>query len=264
METHSTFTTRPVGVSVRAVTKSYGTQRVLNGIDLQVEPGETFVIMGPSGAGKTVLLRQIIGLEHPDSGEVLIDGGNAADPATHARVRTAIVFQAGALFNSMTVFDNLALYPREHRLHDEKTIARKVRAALDALHIGAAANKIPAELSGGMRKRVAVARALVMEPQVILYDEPTSELDPVMAANTAELIATVGRDTGATSIVITHDRSLASGIAHRVAMLMDGRITFTGTPAQLATATDPRIRDFMNPAINLDQPRFKSQEESAS
>ena len=253
----------PVAVSVRNLSKAFGKQQVLDGVSLEVEPGQIFVLMGPSGSGKSVLLRHLVGLEHADQGEALIAGGSAADPETQGRTRVAMVFQAGALFNSMTVYDNLALYPREHRLYDEAKIRQKVTQVMQALSIESAGEKIPAMLSGGMKKRVAVARAIIMEPQLILYDEPTSELDPILAATTSELIATISRETGATSLVVTHDRDLALAIADRVALLMNGRLVFNGTPQELRNSADARVQEFMNPSIDPNNPRFRKQENDA-
>jgi phospholipid/cholesterol/gamma-HCH transport system ATP-binding protein len=250
----------PVGFDVRGLKKRYGEQLVLRDIDLQIEPGEIFVIMGPSGSGKTVLLRQLVGLERPTAGEVRLGGLDPADPATRERIALALVFQAGALFNSLSVFDNLALYPAEHRLHPPEVIREKVMRALQILSLEKAAQKFPSELSGGMKKRVAIARALVMEPQVILYDEPTSELDPIMAATISEIIATLKREFSVTTVVVSHDRDLALTIADRVAILMHGRVKAIGTPDELRAHTDPEIVDFLNPRINLDQPRFKQLE----
>lgn len=250
--------TKPIAVRIDKVTKSYGEQTVLHGIDLSIEPGEIFVIMGPSGSGKSVLLRQVIGLEQPQQGQVLLDDMPAHDPATRTKVHAAMVFQSGALFNSMTVFDNLALYLREHRLYPEAEIRERVTEALEMLSIDDAAHKIPAELSGGMRKRVSVARAIVMQPQLVLYDEPTSELDPIMAATTSELIATVRKEMGVTSIVVTHDRQLAEAIGDRIAILFNGKLSFLGDRKALAASEDPTIREFLDPKINLDKPRFRN------
>ncbi len=247
----------PVAVEVRNLCRSYGETQVLKDVSFQVEPGEIFVIMGPSGAGKSVLLKHIIGLERADSGEILIAGKDASSTKTHRDIRTGIVFQAGALFNSMTVYENLALYPTEHRLYDKETIRRKVMEALAIVSLEEAADKIPAELSGGMKKRVAVARALVIEPQLLLYDEPTSELDPILAATVAELIATVRKETNLTSIVVTHDTVLAKTIGNRVALLLDGRIHTIATPDELTRNDDPDIQDFLHPKIDLDNPRFR-------
>ena len=246
-----------VGVSVEELSKDFNGFPVLRGITLTVNPGEIFVLMGPSGSGKSVLLKHVVGLERPSAGRVLVDGHDASDPATRGRVRMALVFQAGALFNSMTVYDNLALYPREHRLGTESAIRDKVMRSLQILSLENAAGKVPAELSGGMRKRVAIARALVMEPQLMLYDEPTSELDPVMSATISEVIATLREQYHVTSIVVSHDRDLALGIADRVGILMGGRLVSLGPPADLRAPTDPRVADFLNPVIDLRNPRFR-------
>ena len=259
----STVKVEPVAVKIENLSKSYGEQEVLKEVSLVIEPGQIFVLMGPSGSGKSVLLRQVIGLEFPDGGNVMIENEPAHIPTTHDKYRTALVFQAGALFNSMTVYDNLALYPREHRLYSEPVIREKVMAVMRALSIEGAAKKIPAELSGGMKKRVAVARAIIMEPQLILYDEPTSELDPILAATTSELIATISRETGATSLVVTHDRDLALSVADRVALLMNGQVVFTGTPDELRNNSDERVQEFMNPTIDPNNPRFRKQENDA-
>jgi len=254
----------PVGVRVEGLSKSFGTHEVLLNVSLNVEPGEIFVLMGPSGSGKSVLLKHIVGLETPSAGRVTVDGLDAADPATRRTVHMALVFQAGALFNSLSVYDNLALYLREHRLGTEAQIREKVRHALQILSLENAEKKSPAELSGGMKKRVAIARALVMEPQLMLYDEPTSELDPIMSATISEIIATLKAQTRVTTIVVSHDRDLALGIADRVGILMGGELLTIATPAELRRSTDPRITDFLNPKINLSSPRFKQLETTAT
>jgi phospholipid/cholesterol/gamma-HCH transport system ATP-binding protein len=249
-----------VGVAFEGVSKAFGRLEVLKNITLRVEPGEIFVLMGPSGSGKSVLLRHIVGLEAPDAGRVLVDGHDAVSEETREHVRMALVFQAGALFNSLSVYDNLALYPREHRIADEAGIREKVMRALQILSLEGTADKFPAALSGGMKKRVAIARALVMEPQLMLYDEPTSELDPVMSATISEVIATLKQEYRVTTIVVSHDRELAFGIAGRVGILMGGELIHVGPPADLRTPQDPRIADFMNPKIDLQNPRFKQLE----
>jgi len=254
----------PVGVKVETLSKSFGTHEVLRNVSLEVAPGEIFVLMGPSGSGKSVLLKHIVGLETPSAGRVTVDGLDAADPATRRAVHMALVFQAGALFNSLSVYDNLALYLREHRLGTEGQIREKVRHALQILSLENAEKKSPAELSGGMKKRVAIARALVMEPQLMLYDEPTSELDPIMSATISEIIATLKTQTRVTTIVVSHDRDLALGIADRVGILMGGELLTIATPPELRRSTDPRITDFLNPQINLNAPRFKQLETTAS
>ena len=246
-----------VGVTIEGLTKNFGSLEVLKNVSFNVEPGEIFVLMGPSGSGKSVLLKHIVGLEAPTSGRVLIDGRDVTAEETLEHVRIALVFQAGALFNSLSVYDNLALYPREHRLGNEATIREKVTRALQILSLENAAEKFPSELSGGMRKRVAIARALVMEPQLMLYDEPTSELDPVMSATISEIIATLKDEYHVTTIVVSHDRELALGIADRVGILMGGELVSLGPPAELHAPKDPRIADFFAPKIDLKNPRFK-------
>ena len=249
-----------VGITVAHLTKKFANVTVLNDVSFEVRPGEIFCLMGPSGSGKTVLLKHIVGLETPTSGQVRIGEFDASDPATRAKVRLAFVFQAGALFNSMTVYDNLALYPREHRLGDEKDIRERVMHALSILSLEKALNKMPSELSGGMKRRVAIARALVMEPQLLLYDEPTAELDPILGATIIEIIATLREHTAVTSLVVTHDRSLALSIADRVAIIMDGRIRAVGVPEDFKHTTDPVITNFLSPRIDLKHPRFKQLE----
>jgi phospholipid/cholesterol/gamma-HCH transport system ATP-binding protein len=246
----------PVGVEISNLSKSYGAQSVLKDVSLTVKPGEIFVIMGPSGSGKSVLLRQIAGLESPTSGTARINGHDPSQPETRDRFALALVFQAGALFNSLSVYDNLALYPLEHRLCAKHEIRDRVMRALKILSLENAAKKFPSELSGGMKKRVAIARALVMEPQLMLYDEPTSELDPVMAATITEIIATLKQEHQVTTIVVSHDRDLALTIGDRVAILMKGVLRTVSTPAELRNVTDPDIVDFLNPKIDLKNPRY--------
>jgi phospholipid/cholesterol/gamma-HCH transport system ATP-binding protein len=249
-----------VGVKAENLTKKYGDTTVLSDVSFEVQPGEIFVLMGPSGSGKSVLLRHIAGLEIPTSGKVTIDGHDPSLAETRERVRVALVFQAGALFNSLSVYDNLALYPREHRSGDESAIKEKVMHALKILSVEDASEKFPSELSGGMKKRVSIARALVMEPQLLLYDEPTSELDPVMGATITEIIGTLKNEYSVTSLVVTHDRALALTISNRVGILMDGKLISIGTPADLTDSKDPKIVDFLNPKIDIKHPRFKKLE----
>lgn len=249
-----------VGVSLEHLSKSFGPSEVLRDISFSVAPGEIFVLMGPSGSGKSVLLKHLVGLELPTAGSVTVGGYDASSPVTREEVRMALVFQSGALFNSMSVYDNLALYPREHRLTTEEGIRDKVLRALQILSLENAVHKLPSELSGGMKKRVAIARALVMEPQLMLYDEPTSELDPVMAATITEIIATLKEQYHVTTIVVSHDRDLALGIADRVGILMGGRLVSLGPPADLRQPRDPRVADFLNPQIDLKNPRFRQLE----
>ena len=264
IETTSNPTAEPakpaVDVAIENLCKDFGSLKVLKNVSFTVAPGEIFVLMGPSGSGKSVLLKHIVGLELPTSGRVLVDGRDAATEETREQIRMALVFQAGALFNSLSVFDNLALYPREHRLGSESDIRARVMRALQILSLEGAFQKFPAALSGGMKKRVAIARALVMEPQLMLYDEPTSELDPVMSVTISEIIATLKEEYHVTSIVVSHDRELALGIGDRVGILMGGELVSLGSAADLRTPKDPRIAEFLSPKIDLRNPRFRKLE----
>jgi len=249
-----------VSVQVSNLAKSYGSQQVLSDINLDIAPGEIFTIMGPSGSGKSVLLRHIAGLETASAGTVTINGQDPRLPETRDRFALALVFQAGALFNSLSVYDNLALYPLEHRICPKEEIRDRVMRALQILSIEGAAQKLPAELSGGMKKRVAIARALVMEPQLILFDEPTSELDPIMSATIAEIIATLKQHYSVTTLVVSHDRDLALTISDRVAIMRQGRLLAVDKPAAIRASDNPSIIEFLNPRIDLANPRFKKLE----
>src|ERR1051325_7196064 len=218
-----------VSVEVRGLRKSFNSTEVLKGLDFDVKPGEIFVIMGPSGSGKSVLLKQIIGLDEADAGEILISGESIQSPEVMDKYRMAMVFQSGALLNSLTVGENVGLYLTEHRLKPLEEIARIVSEKLEVVGLKDTENKMPSELSGGMKKRVAIARALVIEPQLILYDEPTSELDPLMTVVIGEEILNLKRRIKVTSIVVTHDRDLAFGVADRMAMMHEGQILAIGT-----------------------------------
>jgi phospholipid/cholesterol/gamma-HCH transport system ATP-binding protein len=234
-----------VDVHVRGLRKSYAGQEVLKGIDFDVQAGEVFVLMGPSGSGKSVLLRHVIGLEHPDAGEILIGGHHIQQPEAMERYRLAMVFQSGALLNSLTVAENVGLYLSEHRLRPPDEIARVVSEKLELVGLKGTEDKMPGELSGGMKKRAAIARALVIEPQLILYDEPTSELDPLSAVVIAEEIVRLNRRIGATSLVVSHDRDLAFGVADRLAVIHDGVILTSGAPGEVRQHRDPRVQRFL-------------------
>jgi phospholipid/cholesterol/gamma-HCH transport system ATP-binding protein len=238
-----------VKLSVRGLRKSYDGIEVLNGIDFEVNPGEIFVIMGPSGAGKSVLLKLIIGLEDADAGEILIEGQPVKSPESTTRYRLAMVFQSGALLTSMTVGENVGFYLSEHHLKSPAEIAEIVSKDLDEVGLNGTENKMPDELSGGMKKRVAIARALAVEPQLVLYDEPTSELDPVSSVNIAEDILKLNERIHATSLVVSHDRDLAFGIGHRIAVLEDGHLIAIGTPDEIKRNPDQRVQQFLNASI---------------
>ena len=234
-----------VSVQVRALRKNFEAQEVLKGIDFEVNPGEIFVIMGPSGSGKSVLLKHIIGLEPPDSGEILVNGEPIQTAQADNKYRLAMVFQSGALLNSLTVGENVGLYLAEHRLKPPAEIEKIVADKLRDVGLADAANKTPAELSGGMKKRAAIARALVIEPQLILYDEPTSELDPLSAVIIGEEIVKLKDRIGVTSLVVSHDRDLAFGIADRIAFITEGRIVAIGTPDEMKHSNDHAIQEFL-------------------
>src|SRR6266404_1781123 len=242
----ATPTQQGVRVTVRGLRRSFDGQPVLKGLNFEVERGEVFVIMGPSGSGKSVLLKHIIGLEKADEGDILIEGESIQAEGVMDKYRMAMVFQSGALLNSLTVGENVGLYLAEHRLKPPDEIARIVAEKLEVVDLKDAQDKMPNELSGGMKKRVAIARALVIEPQLILYDEPTSELDPLSAVVIAEEILRLKERIHVTSLVVSHDRDLAFGVADRIAVINDGRILAIGTPDEVKRKPDPLIQKFLN------------------
>ena len=235
-----------VSLAVRGLRKNFGNQEILRGIDFAVQPGEIFVIMGPSGSGKSVLLKHLIGLETPDAGEILINEKPIATSEIMSRYRMAMVFQSGALLSSLTVGENVGLYLTEHRLKSPEEIRAIVAEKLEDVGLKDAMEKMPGELSGGMKKRVAIARALVSEPQVILYDEPTSELDPLSSVVIGEEILDLKNRTHVTSLVVSHDRDLAFGIADRIAVINEGRILVIGTPDEVKKFNDPLVQRFLH------------------
>jgi phospholipid/cholesterol/gamma-HCH transport system ATP-binding protein len=235
-----------VNLVVRGLHKSFDGQEVLKGIDLDVKPGEIFVIMGPSGSGKSVLLKHLIGLENPESGEILINGQSITSPEVAVKYRLALVFQSGALLNSLTVGENVGLYLTEHRLKTPEEIERIVAEKLNDVGLKDLMDRMPSDLSGGMKKRVAIARALVIEPQMILYDEPTSELDPLSSVMVGKEILKLKQRIGVTSVVVTHDRDLAFGIADRIAVMAEGRILTVGTPEAVKNFADPQVQNFLH------------------
>jgi phospholipid/cholesterol/gamma-HCH transport system ATP-binding protein len=235
-----------VSLLVRSLRKSFNGQEVLRGVDFEVKPGEVFVIMGPSGSGKSVLLKHLIGLETPDAGEIFINGESIQTQEIAAQYRMALVFQSGALLNSLTVGENVGLYLSEHRLKTPEEIQRIVTEKLEDVGLKDVTDKMPSELSGGMKKRVAIARALVIEPQLILYDEPTSELDPLSAIVIGEEILRLKERIGVTSLVVSHDRDLAFGVADRIAVINEGRILTIGTPDEVKRFNDPLVQNFLH------------------
>jgi phospholipid/cholesterol/gamma-HCH transport system ATP-binding protein len=242
-----------VQVQVRGLHKSFNGQSVLKDVNFEVNPGEILVIMGPSGSGKSVLLKHIIGLEQPDAGEILIDGQSIESAEVMQEHRLAMVFQSGALLNSLTVGENVGLYLSEHRLKPPAEINRIVTEKLAVVGLKGTEDKMPNELSGGMKKRVAIARALVIEPQLILYDEPTSELDPLSAIVIAEEISGLNQRIHVTSLVVSHDRDLAFGVADRIAVIHEGQILTIGTPAEVRRSPDPVVRKFLTADFKLNK-----------
>jgi phospholipid/cholesterol/gamma-HCH transport system ATP-binding protein len=234
-----------VKVEVRDLKKSFGLLQVLKGVSFTVNPGELFVVMGPSGGGKSVLLKHIIGLIVPDSGEILIEGESILNSDVRTKFRMAMVFQSAALLTSLTVGENVGLYLTEHQLKSPAEIAAIVTQKLEVVGLKGIQDRSPGELSGGMQKRVAIARALVVEPQLVLFDEPTSELDPLMAVAVGEEILKLKVRTHCTTIVVTHDRDFAFAVADRIAMINEGKILFIGTPEEVKANPDPRVQHFL-------------------
>ncbi|RKY64281.1 MAG: ABC transporter ATP-binding protein [Candidatus Latescibacterota bacterium] len=237
-------------VEIKGVFKSFEGKSVLSGVDLQVKRGETMVVIGRSGCGKTVLLKLIIGLLKPDHGSILIDGIDIVrvkyKKLLELRKRMAMLFQGAALFDSLTVEENVGLALRRHSGLPEEEIKDRIRQCLAMVELEGTGHLMPAELSGGMKKRVAIARAIAMGPGIVLYDEPTTGLDPITAQNIVSLIADLQNRISATSIVVTHDLSVAYQIGQRIAMLHDGRIRFVGSPEQIKTSEDEIIKHFVS------------------
>jgi phospholipid/cholesterol/gamma-HCH transport system ATP-binding protein len=237
-------------IKVRDLKKSFGAQLVLNGVSFEIENGESVAIIGRSGGGKSVLLKHLIGLLQPDAGEVLIDGENIVPmnerQLLRVRRKFGMVFQGAALFDSMTVAENVAFGLRRHEHLTEAEIARRVAGALEMVDLPGTGNQQPAELSGGMRKRVGLARAIIYEPQIVLYDEPTTGLDPIASDSIDRLMMRVRDRLKVTSVVVTHDMRTARRVGQRVLMLHDKRIYANGTPDEIFTSKDPVVRQFID------------------
>jgi phospholipid/cholesterol/gamma-HCH transport system ATP-binding protein len=239
------------------VHKGFGQNLVLRGVNLQVVRGETLVILGGSGSGKSVLLRHTIGLMVPDKGRVVVDGtdlsGLSEEDLMPVRKKVGMLFQGSALFDSMDVFENVAYALREHTELDEDAIVSRVREKLALVELDEAVEKrMPADLSGGMRKRVALARAIALEPAGILYDEPTTGLDPITARTINMMIRNLQRTLNVTSVVVTHDIASALMVGDRVAFLHQGEMTFVGTVGEAKVSPDPRLRAFLADLVGGD------------
>src|SRR5262245_6435706 len=236
-------------IAVRALAKRIGHQEILRGIDLEVATGETLAIIGRSGGGKSVLLKHLVGLMRPSAGEIWIQGQNITGMSerqlVEIRKKIGILFQSGALFDSMTVEENIAFPLREAGERDPKVLRAKVVEMLEVMEMEGQEDKMPESLSGGMKKRVGLARSIIRRPSCVLYDEPTSGLDPVVADSINRLIHRLQKRFGMTSVVVTHDMKSAFDVADRIAYLHQGRIYFHGTPSQLRQSTDPLIQDFL-------------------
>ena len=239
-----------VAVSVRNLRVRYGAREILHGVNFEVQSGETLVILGGSGSGKSTLLRTLVGLEEPSGGEIWMQGKNfAAMPEADRndlRKKMGMSFQGGALFGSMSVGDNVALPLREHTPLDESTIDIVVRLKLDQVGLSGFEGYMPAQLSGGMKKRAAIARALAMDPEILFFDEPSAGLDPIIAAGIDELILKLKKAFHITILVVTHELASAFLIADRMILLDKGHIVADGTPKELQGSAEPRVRQFLD------------------
>ena len=237
-------------IELKGVYKSFGAQAVLRGVDLAVPTGRTTVIIGRSGSGKSVMLKHMIGLIKPDRGRVLVAGEDLAAMddrrLNQVRRRFGMLFQDAALFDSMTVFDNVAFPLREHTRLGKDEIRRIVRQKLELVGLKGVEDKMPNQLSGGMRKRVGLARAIALDPQIILFDEPTTGLDPPLADAINNLIIDTQRRLGVTAVVISHDIAGAYKVGHKIAMLYQGRIIAQGSPEQIRSCDDPVVQQFIH------------------
>ncbi len=241
----------PPCVEVEALRLSFGGAEVLRGVSFEVDRGETLCILGGSGVGKSTILRLLLRLIPPDAGRIRIDGRDIVaasdDEVAEIRQRMGMVFQGSALFDSLTVFENVAFPLREHRRMEDAALEARVREVLRFVDLDADAivGLLPAELSGGMRKRVGIARAIVHEPEILLFDEPTSGLDPITTRTIDELLLKLRRETGVCSVVVTHDIRSAIRIATRAALLAEGEILFMGTPEEMFAAEEAYVRAFL-------------------
>lgn len=237
-----------VSIQIKNLNKSFGNNHVLKNINLSIEPGETFSIIGPSGTGKSLLLKHIVKLTDSDSGQILINGHDINETKginANRNFRYSMVFQSSALFNSLTVGENVGLWLREKRICGEGRIRQIINDNLQKVGLAGKEELQAAELSGGMKKRVAIARSLAMNPDLILYDEPTAELDPVAADDLARVIMSLKEKVSLTTIIVSHDLSFALYLSDRVAMMHDGEIIAIGTPEEIKKSRNPIVRKFL-------------------
>jgi len=247
-------------IQVRSLTKSFGTQTILEGVDFCIETGESAAIIGRSGGGKSVLLKHMIGLLQPDGGEVLVDGENITRmnerQLLRIREKFGMVFQGAALFDSMTVAENVGFPLRRKRSCTGVELEKRVSAALDMVDLPGTQKKKPAELSGGMRKRVGLARAIIYEPQIVLYDEPTTGLDPIMSDCIDKLIIRVRDQLKVTSVVVTHDMRSARRVGEHVFLLHEKKIYAHGTADEIFSSQDAVVRQFIDGVADLKETIF--------
>jgi phospholipid/cholesterol/gamma-HCH transport system ATP-binding protein len=237
-------------ISLIDVHKELGGRKVLDGLNLQVKKGETLVVIGRSGTGKSVTLKHMVGLMSPDQGRIVVDGEEIQSAENRdlerIRKRFGVLFQSGALLNSLSVRENIALPLREHTDLPEAEIQDRVSETLELIHLQGRGEVMPGDLSGGMKKRVGLARAIVRDPEIILYDEPTSGLDPVMSNTINDLILSMQERLNVTSVVVTHDMSSAYRVGNRIALLNEGRIIQVDTPKDLIRTKNPMVRQFID------------------
>jgi phospholipid/cholesterol/gamma-HCH transport system ATP-binding protein len=237
-------------VQVRSLSKSFGEQMVLNGINLEVAEGETLSVLGRSGTGKSVLLKLIIGLHHPDSGSIRVHGqevtGLPLKPLNEVREKVGFLFQQAALYDSLTVEENVAFPLRRHSKMSDDERRERVHELLTSVGMDQDAHKMPAEISGGMQKRVGLARALALEPDILLFDEPTAGLDPITAAEIDDLILRLQKERNMTSVVVTHDIHGAQAVSDRLALMRDGQILIEGTFEDLQKSRDKFVTQFLS------------------
>jgi phospholipid/cholesterol/gamma-HCH transport system ATP-binding protein len=237
-------------IEARDLRKAFGTHQILDGVSFKIERGESVVIIGRSGGGKSVLLKQLVGLLKPDSGQVLIEGEDIVPmnerSLLRVRAKFGVLFQGAALFDSMTVAENIAFPFRQRKDLSPADISKKVSDALEVVELPGTQNKKPSELSGGMRKRVGLARAIVYQPEIVLYDEPTTGLDPIVSDSIDKLIIRVRDQLNVTCIVVTHDMRSARRVGNRILMLHDKRIYASGTPDDIFSSQDPIVRRFID------------------
>ncbi|MBV8055567.1 MAG: ABC transporter ATP-binding protein [Deltaproteobacteria bacterium] len=243
----------PSFISVRGLEKAFGGKAILRGIDLDIRAGETMVVLGGSGEGKSVMLRHMNGLLRPDRGEVVVDGEHlnslSEDAFGAIRLKVAMVFQGGALFDSLDVYQNVSYPLREHTKMNEREIRERVAGLLAMVELSDTERLYPAELSGGMRKRVALARAIALQPRAVLYDEPTTGLDPITTHKISALIRSLQDRLGLTSVVVTHDLKSAFMVGDRFALLDNGRVRFIGTASEARTSRDELMREFIGAGL---------------